>query len=38
LVRYIHLNPVRAGIVSAVGELNGYANPGRFRVCGPGAQ
>jgi putative transposase len=31
LVRYIHLNPVRAKLVSNLGELDGY------RFCGHGA-
>ena len=34
LVRYIHLNPVRAGIVSAVGELKGYAYCGHSALMG----
>jgi putative transposase len=34
LVRYIHLNPVRASIVSAVGELNGYAYCGHSALMG----
>jgi len=34
LVRYIHLNPVRAGIVSVVGKLNGYAYCGHSALMG----
>ena len=34
LVRYIHLNPVRAGIVSDVGELNGYPYCGHSALMG----
>ena len=34
LVRYIHLNPVRAGIVSDVGEMNGYAYCGHSALMG----
>ena len=34
LVRYIHLNPVRAGLVSAVGELNGYPYSGHSALMG----
>ena len=34
LVRYIHLNPVRAGIVSEVGELKGYAYCGHSALMG----
>jgi REP element-mobilizing transposase RayT len=34
LVRYLHLNPVRAGIVSDVGELNGYPYCGHSALMG----
>jgi REP element-mobilizing transposase RayT len=34
LVGYIHLNPVRAGIVTDVGELNGYAYCGHSALMG----
>jgi REP-associated tyrosine transposase len=34
LVRYIHLNPVRAGIVADVGELNGYSYCGHCGLMG----
>jgi putative transposase len=34
LVRYIHLNPVRAGIVPDIEELNGYAYCGHSAVMG----
>ena len=34
LVRYIHLNPVRAGIVSTLAELNGYAYCGHSVLMG----
>ncbi|OIP29015.1 MAG: hypothetical protein AUK23_11730 [Deltaproteobacteria bacterium CG2_30_43_15] len=34
LVRYIHLNPVRASIVSDIGELNGYAYCGHSALMG----
>jgi len=32
LVRYLHLNPVRAGIISDLGELKGYAYCGHSAV------
>ncbi|MBU2498278.1 MAG: hypothetical protein KKE57_05210 [Proteobacteria bacterium] len=34
LVRYIHLNPVRAGIVSDIGELNRYPYSGHSALMG----
>ena len=34
LVRYIHLNPVRAGIVSGLSELNRYAYCGHSAIMG----
>jgi putative transposase len=34
LVRYIHLNPVRAGIVADVGELKGYGYSGHSGLMG----
>ena len=34
LVRYIHLNPLRAGIVSDVGQLNGYPYCGHSALMG----
>lgn len=34
LVRYIHLNPVRAGIVSSVGKLNAYQFTGHAVLIG----
>jgi putative transposase len=34
LVRYIHLNPVRAGIVADVGELKGYSYSGHSALMG----
>lgn len=34
LVRYIHLNPVRAGIVPDIGELNGYSYCGHSALMG----
>ena len=34
LVRYVHLNPVRAGIVCDVGELNGYPYCGHSALMG----
>jgi putative transposase len=34
LVRYIHLNPVRAGIVSTLSELNGYSYCGHSVLMG----
>ena len=34
LVRYIHLNPVRAGMVPDLGELNGYAYCGHSALMG----
>ena len=34
LVRYIHLNPVRTGIVSSLSELNGYAYCGHSVLMG----
>ncbi|MFC1886825.1 transposase [Thermodesulfobacteriota bacterium] len=34
LVRYIHLNPIRGGIVSTVSELNGYGYSGHSVLMG----
>ncbi|MDR3555067.1 MAG: hypothetical protein P4L55_09965 [Syntrophobacteraceae bacterium] len=34
LVRYIHLNPLRAGIVSDLSELDRYPYSGRSRLAG----
>lgn len=34
LVRYIHLNPIRAGIVSSLSELNGYPYSGHSALLG----
>jgi len=34
LVRYIHLNPIRAGILSDINELNSYALTGHATVMG----
>jgi hypothetical protein len=34
LVRYIHLNPLRAGLVSSLGELRGYSYCGHKALLG----
>lgn len=34
LIRYIHLNPIRAGIISSIGELDSYPWSGHSEVIG----
>ena len=38
LVRYIHLNPIRAGIVGSLEDLNKYSYCGHCRILGAGAE